>query len=115
MFLKWTFGRQNSGYSRLTLCQFNMGRVKLDSHIIKFPTGSNIPEHVDSVDGYEYHRLNIVLKNAKSGGIFYSENTSFSIANRIFLFRPDKYKHAVSKITSGTRIVFSFGLALKKT
>lgn len=115
MFLKWTLGRQNSGYSRLTLYQFNIGVIKTDSHIIKFPTGSCITEHVDSVDGYKHHRLNIILKNAKSGGIFYSEKTAFSIANRIFLFRPDKYKHSVSKITSGTRIVFSFGFALKKT
>ena len=115
MFLKWKLGRQKSGYSRLTLCQLNIGKMKLDSHIIKFPEGSCIPEHIDPVDGYNHYRLNIILRKAKSGGKFYSQKQIFSFRNRVFLFRPDKYKHSVSMIEIGTRIVFSVGFALKKT
>lgn len=111
----WNLGRQNGSYLLFTLINLNLIKIKIDSHLIKFPMNSFIPEHIDTVDNYNHYRLNIILKKPTIGGHFKIDENIFSIFNRIFLFRPDLYKHSVSKIISGERFVWSLGIAFKKT
>lgn len=110
--MKWEEGRQASGYQRLTFFHFIFPLQGVDCHLIKFPTGSNIPPHVDPVGHGRHYRLNIILKKAKAGGEFVCEDT---IINwwRIKLFRPDIAEHSVTEITAGNRLVFSLGWLLK--
>lgn len=102
----WQEGRQGSGYFKLKLLESKL--FKFDIYLLKFPVYSYIDWHVDpSVEGYEHHRLNLVLKKAE-GGVFlkfgYPETNS-----RINKFRPDLVRHSVTEVTKGTRWVLSFG------
>lgn len=109
--LKWTEGRQKSGYLKLTL--FSSALLKRDLHILKFIEGSYVNTHVDKAPyGYEHHRLNIVLRKASKGGIFTKNNEE--IHKRIIKFRPDIEPHSVSPIRGKTRYVLSFGWIKKK-
>jgi len=111
MMFNWEKGRQNSGYEKLRVLLSN--RFKFDVYILKYPEGSVIQSHVDKVDEiFEHHRLNIVLKKAKKGGVFSCNDTAKT--GRIHYFRPDIMKHKVSKIELGTRYVLSIGWLKKK-
>jgi hypothetical protein len=112
--MKWTKGRQNSGYETLTLIKKGFKCFRLsgfDLHLIRYNDGDYIPPHVDTVDENNHYRLNLVLKKPKSGGEFYCEK-QFKLG-RLHIFRPDKYIHSVTKCI-GTRYVFSFGVCLKQ-
>jgi hypothetical protein len=101
--MKWEKGRQDTGYSKLTI--FNI--LFFDLYILKFPTNSEIPSHVDLANR-PHCRLNIVLKKATEGGKFICSKTILNWS-RIKLFRPDIHEHSVTKITKGTRWVLSIG------
>ena len=108
----WKQGRQSSGYSKISLLE-SMWPIPFDLYLLKFPEGSQIPEHVDKVDeGFRHYRLNIILKKSRSGGEFVADN---SIINwpRIKFFRPNISKHSVTKVVGGSRYVLSFGFLLK--
>lgn len=105
-FVMWTKGRQNSGYFKLKL--FESKRFKIDCYILKFPEGSEIKPHIDEVDSGNHYRLNIIIKNAISGGLFKCDKTLIN-TKRIKLFRPDKHLHSVSRVEKGCRYVFSVG------
>lgn len=102
-------GRQGTGYLVKTLLSKVILGLGIDVHVIKYPTGSYIPEHVDTVDGKRHYRLNIVLQKANIGGIFV-KNGEWQ-QGRIYFFRPDVDKHSVVRIHSGTRKVLSIGIA----
>jgi hypothetical protein len=109
--MKWVPGRQNTGYEKLTLIERGFKFWKLsgfDCHIIKYADGSFIPPHTDKVIGKHY-RFNFILKYPTSGGEFSCEK--FWKLGRLIFFRPDLYKHSVSKCV-GTRYVLSFGIAI---
>lgn len=109
---KWQMGRQSSGYSKVSLFK-SMWPVPFDLYLLKFPEGSQIPEHVDTVkEGFKHYRLNIILKKSLSGGEFLSDK---SIINwtRVKFFRPDISKHSVTKVVGSSRYVLSFGFLLK--
>lgn len=109
---KWQSGRQSSGYSKISLLE-SMWPIPFDLYLLKFPEGSQIPEHVDKVDkGFRHYRLNIILKKSLSGGEFLSEKSIINWS-RIKFFRPDISKHSVTKVVGGSRYVLSFGFLLK--
>ena len=108
--LDWEPGRQGTGYEKLKL--FNRwkfsSRFKWDLYLIRYPVGSGIPRHMDSVPKHRHYRLNIYLWNAKVGGTPEHDGAIFS--NRFFtFFRPDLCVHSVSPVVMGTRYVLSFG------
>lgn len=108
----WQHGRQRSGYSKMLLaqcCRF----FKFDLYLLNFPEGSVIPEHTDLVmEGYRHFRLNIILKRSQSGGEFKAERHIINW-DRLKFFRPDLYRHSVSQVVGGNRLVLSFGFLLK--
>lgn len=105
MFLKWEKGRQNSGYFKFKIIQSKI--LKLDIYLLKFPKNSFIKTHKDEVLKGKHFRLNIIIKKAKVGGIFYLEGKKQK--GRFHSFRPDIQKHSLSKIQDGTRYVLSIG------
>ena len=106
-FLCWRPGRQASGYEKMLLAA-NPFVVPFDCYLLRFKIGSEVPRHRDPVDGKRHYRLNIILRNAKSGGDFHCDKPIFE-TRRVKLFRPDASAHAVSKINDGTRYVLSIG------
>ena len=104
---RWQKGRQLSGYDKMLLAAL-MCPFKLDMYLLRFPTGSEIASHTDKVLSGRHFRLNIVIKEAKKGGHFYCDTPLFE-TKRIKLFRPDVNEHAVTRIDSGCRYVFSIG------
>ncbi|AUG88388.1 hypothetical protein PQC39_gp024 [Vibrio phage Vp_R1] len=103
---KFEDGRQSGGYKKLTL--FYSKLLKADAYLLYYPEGSSIPPHIDNIESGKHYRLNIEIKRAEAGGIFYSEDTVFDIG-RVVLFRPDINLHRVSRINKGSRLVLSFG------
>jgi hypothetical protein len=108
--VKWTKGRQNTGYLKKRLIS-NSLFLPFDLYILKFPENSYIPPHIDLVDTGKHYRLNIVLKHPKRGGEFICKNVIFE--NKfIKLFRPDENEHSLTEILEGTRYVLSMGWVL---
>ena len=107
MMFDWESGRQNSGYDKIKLLE-SKRFFKFDVYLLKFPVGSKIAPHIDTVDDGNHYRLNIILKKAKAGGEFICKNPIFE-TNRIKLFRPDISEHQVTSIIKGTRYLLSIG------
>lgn len=103
----WNKGRQNTGYEAFPVLITKI----LDFYVLRYKTGTSIPEHVDPISDRRHYRLNVIL-NTVDGGDFNCEKMIYN-SKRIKLFRPDLYKHSVSTVKSGTRYVLSFGLSMK--
>lgn len=105
----WVNGRQGGGYSKLTI--FESTRFKFDVHLLKLPTGSKVPWHLDPAPpGFEHHRANMELRKARRGGFtIFKRGAKFHIANRVYHFRPDTERHFVSEVHDGSILMFSIG------
>lgn len=77
---------------------------------VTYPTHHSVMKHSDPVQKGRYYKLNFVLVKAKVGGVFECSNCIVTLFHRVYLFRPDKYEHSVSKIESGKRVLLSFAL-----
>ena len=104
----WTKGRQNSGYLKFTFFQCKY----FDCHLLKYPEESEIKEHVDEVDGRNHYRINVILRPADMGGEFKCEKTILNW-QRLKIFRPDLYKHSLTKVEVGCRYVLSIGFTTR--
>jgi len=104
---RWQKGRQNTGYDKLLILTGYLP-LPFDIYLLRFPQGSEIPEHLDKVERGNHFRLNIIVKKAVEGGEFKCSECIWN-TSRIKLFRPDKSIHSVSKIIKGTRYVLSIG------
>lgn len=107
---RWVKGRQGSGYDKMPLCQ-GMWPLPFDMYLIRYPEGSEIAPHTDPVYVGRHYRLNVIVKKSQSGGEFICKTPIFETA-RIKLFRPDDCEHSVTKVTKGSRYVFSIGWVL---
>jgi hypothetical protein len=105
--LRWERGRQQSGYDKMLLI-LSPFPVPFDWYLLRFPTGSEIPPHVDPVDGRRHFRLNIILRPAQKGGEFICTDPIWN-RKRIKLFRPDMSEHSVTRVEAGSRLVLSIG------
>ncbi len=104
---RWRNGRQETGYAKMLLLQ---GRFPLpfDVYLLKFPEGSQVPEHVDEVTCGEHHRVNLVLRHADEGGEFICDTPIYE-NDRIKYFRSDIAPHGVTRVVRGVRYVLSVG------
>ena len=102
--MKWTQGRQNNTYFKKKIISF----IFFDIYLLKYPTGAYLNTHTDSVEKRRHFRINILLKKANNGGNFYAENVIVHL-KRLLFFRPDRAKHGITKVISGTRYVLSIG------
>lgn len=108
---RWRFGRQHSGYYKMLLLWFKY-IIPFDIYLLKFPEGSEILPHIDTVDFGKHYRINLIIKKSIIGGEFKVQHSIYE-TSRIKVFRPDIYEHSVSKIVKGERILLSFGFILK--
>lgn len=81
-------------------------------NLVTYPANHSVMNHIDPVQQGRYYKLNFVLVKPKAGGVFKCTNCIINWFNRVYLFRPDKYEHSVSKIESGKRVLLSFALNL---
>ncbi len=107
---RWQHGRQGTGYDKMLLLTAGWP-LSFDSYLLRYPEGSEIPEHTDPVQTGRHYRLNVVIKAAQAGGDFVGSSLLFS-TKRIKLFRPDLCPHSVTRVTQGTRYVLSVGWVL---
>lgn len=73
---------------------------------VTYPINHSVMKHSDPVQQGRYYKLNFVLVKP----IFECSNCIMNLFDRVYLFRPDKYEHSVSKIESGKRVLLSFAL-----
>lgn len=104
---RWQRGRQASGYDKMLLLT-GYWPLPFDMYLLRFPTGSEIPPHVDQVSSGRHFRLNLLLRRAKSGGEFICQDPLYQ-SRRIKYFRPDISQHSVSKVLAGSRLLLSIG------
>jgi hypothetical protein len=104
---RWQRGRQASGYDKMLLLT-GYWPLPFDMYLLRFPTGSEIPPHVDQVASGRHFRLNLLLRRAKSGGEFICQDPLYQ-SRRIKYFRPDISQHSVSKVLEGSRLLLSIG------
>ncbi|MEL0631835.1 2OG-Fe(II) oxygenase [Pseudoalteromonas carrageenovora] len=83
---------------------------KFSINLVTYPTNHSVMNHIDPVQQGRYYKLNFVLVKPKTGGVFKCSKCIINWFNRVYLFRPDKYEHSVSKIESGKRVLLSFAL-----
>ena len=124
-------GRQNTGYEKLPL----RDRVELepllrrarallaidddnelwDAWLLRYPTGSGVPAHVDAADGdFAHVRVNAIVRGANSGGVFAIDGVVIDLdVGDGVVFRPDVDVHEVSVVGAGDRVVFSVGAWVK--
>ena len=61
---RWERGRQNSGYDKMLLCGA-LWPIKFDTYLLKFPQGSEIAPHIDTIKSGKHYRLNIIKNKRK--------------------------------------------------
>ena len=83
---------------------------RLGVYLVRYSAGHAIVPHVDMVSEGRLYKLNCVLIKPESGGEFSCERNIFNLFGRIVLFRPDLYRHEVSRIERGRRWLLSFAL-----
>ncbi len=115
----WEPGRQGGGYFKLKLLECSWP-VKFDMYLIKFPRWSDIKTHLDDCpEGYEHHRINVLLRRARVGGRFYILDTDAANAKeympqRFMKFRPDLIPHGMTQVTFGSSLWFTVGWLRKQ-
>ena len=110
MWLRWSVGRQDTGYEKMLLATARWP-LRFDSYLIRYPVGSAIPPHTDPVTAGRHFRLNIVLRRSQAGGEFVCKTPIFA-SRRIKLFRPDACEHSVTRVEGSARYVLSIGWVL---
>ena len=112
---QWHKGRQKSGYEKMLLAKAKRP-VPFDCYLLRFPEGSEVPWHKDlsPEPGWDHYRINVVLRQAGTGGEFKHRGGPLLNLPRFKFFRPDRIEHAVTKIESGERLVLSFGFLLRR-
>ncbi len=123
----WSPGRQGTGYEILPLRRAGsvafsglvsralavLGtpfRDYWDAYLIRYGTGSHVPEHLDVAErGMRHRRLNALLAVAASGGELRigGERVDLGVGDAVRFF-PDREVHAVTRVV-GTRLLLSLG------
>lgn len=82
--------------------------LPFDVYLLRFREGAEIPPHTDKVESGKHFRLNLIIKQAKSGGEFVCKEPLYENAF-IKYFRSDLCEHSVTKVEQGNRYVLSIG------
>lgn len=97
--LRWSDGRQGTGYRKLALAAGGAW----DLWLIDYPPGTEIPAHTDPVPGKRHFRANLRLR-----GEDLFDGRALLRLGPLILFRPDVTPHAVRR-TTGRRWILSLG------
>jgi len=104
---RWKGGRGDTGYYKLALIEWPF----MDAYILKYPAGAYLPPHRDPLFVADHYRCNLVLQHADEGGQFICNRMILKVW-RLAIFRSDEATHEVTRVTRGTRVVLSLGLAV---
>jgi len=82
---------------------------RIDLHIAKYDVGGVLRAHKDPLSHGRLWRMLYVLRQPKKGGELLSEHF---IVNwpRLKIFEPSKYRHEVTEVKEGQRVVLNFGI-----
>jgi hypothetical protein len=80
---------------------------RLSVYLVHYRRGARVLPHVDGLSAGRLYKLNCVLVKPRRGGAFSCQRTLFNLFDRLVLFRPDRYEHAVSEIEAGSRWLLS--------
>ncbi len=122
----WEPGRQGTGYEKCAIAAEPQAAAPIaralrelgaaihgpyDVWLIRYQVGTEIPPHRDPVEpGREHHRLNAIVRSA-TGGDAKVRGVPVALAEGdAYVFRPDAEEHEVTRVTAGTRLVFSVGV-----
>ena len=84
---------------------------RLNVYLVHYRQGHRIVPHVDMVSEGRLYKFNWVIVRPAAGGAFVCEKTIFNLFGRLILFRPDLYRHEVTRIEAGNRWLLSFALS----
>lgn len=84
---------------------------RFSAYLVTYPNQHKVLTHIDPMPNAKYYKFNIVLQQPKVGGVFHCQKCILNLFGRIYLFRPDKYEHSVSRIEQGKRMLLSFTLS----
>ena len=82
----------------------------LSINLVTYHTHHRVMAHIDPVQQGRYYKLNFVLVQPKVGGVFLCAKCIMNLCGRVYLFRPDKYEHSVTKIETGKRVLLCIAL-----
>lgn len=82
----------------------------LTIYLVHYAAGHSVLPHLDMIPEGRLYKLNCVLVKPQAGGEFHCEKTILDLLGRIVLFRPDLYRHRVTRIERGSRWLLSFAL-----
>ncbi|MGE5541111.1 MAG: 2OG-Fe(II) oxygenase [Bacillota bacterium] len=84
--------------------------LQLQLHVSKYGVGDYLAEHIDYIEkGERQFRVQFILKNAVSGGELVVPH--FIVNRRHFkIFEPCKYRHAVTVVEEGERLLLNLGI-----
>ncbi|MEH6710730.1 MAG: 2OG-Fe(II) oxygenase [Paraglaciecola polaris] len=85
---------------------------RVSAYLVTYPNQHKVMNHIDPVPNGRYYKFNIVLKQPKIGGVFHCQKCIMNFFGRIYLFRPDKYEHSVTRIEQGKRVLLSLSLII---
>ncbi|QHJ09843.1 hypothetical protein FX988_00051 [Paraglaciecola mesophila] len=85
---------------------------RFSAYLVTYPKQHKVMNHIDPVAKGKYFKFNIVLRQPKMGGVFHCQKCIVNLFGRVYLFRPDKYEHSVTRIEEGERKLLSFALIL---
>lgn len=110
---RWVPGRQGTGYKKLPLLFGRLRDHHFDLYLVHYPPGSEVPIHLDPVDGKEHHRANLRLFGEDAFEVLEGEFHLLNIPKPyrfgpLTVFRPDLLDHAVRRV-SRHRLILSFG------
>ncbi len=107
---QWYNVGQNISYRKFVFSLRWPITFQFQIHLTRYKSGSWLSEHVDEIHEKERQfRLVLVLKKAKQGGELLCEHF-ITNRSRLKLFEPCKYKHEVTRVEEGERIVALIGI-----
>ena len=86
---------------------------RLSAYLVTYPNQHKVMTHIDTIAKGKYYKFNIVLKQPKVGGVFHCQKCIINLFGRVYLFRPDKYEHSVTRIEQGERKLLSFAVTIQ--
>jgi len=81
--------------------------ARFSVYLVHYRVGHRVLPHVDMIPEGRLYKLNWVLVKPRRGGEFHCERSIFDCLGRLVLFRPDLYRHHVSRIEAGSRWLLS--------
>lgn len=118
-------GRQGTGYMKARIPRALFPELREDSlsalgvpvhsahdcYLVRYDVGNWIGPHDDPAPpGFDHHRLNAIVSVAEGGQLVVEgEPIQLGIGDG-YVFRPDLQKHEVTKVTAGTRMIWSVGV-----